>query len=215
VPIAQKAENRSSRRLALVLSLLCLVPGLSSADAGQVPSQVNQALSASLTVELDPDERAFLDSLGPVRMAVDPDWEPYEWVNSEGEYQGIASELLQLIALRLGHEFELVPTVDWSQSLAASKSGTAHILAFLNQTPARDEWLIFTAPYFSDPAVFITREDHEFIVDPGRLVGETIVLPAGTSMEERIRASYPDMRTQAAGRSDGCESRRSGRQDQP
>jgi diguanylate cyclase (GGDEF)-like protein/PAS domain S-box-containing protein len=144
-------------------------------------------------VELDPAERAFLEDLGPVRMAVDPDWEPYEWVTPEGEFLGIAAELLELIAMRLGLDFELVPTRDWSQSLAASKSGEAHILAFLNRTPARDEWLLFTEPYFTDPAVFITREDHDYIFDPGRLTGESMVLPAGTSMEERIRQAYPNL----------------------
>lgn len=65
----------------------------------------------------------------PFRMAVDPDWEPYEWVADDGQFRGIAADLLELVAMRLGISLELVPTMDWAQSLGASKSGEAHILA--------------------------------------------------------------------------------------
>lgn len=57
----------------------------------------------------------------------------------------------------------------------------------LNQSTERSEWLIFTSPIFSDPNVFITREEHHFISDPAALEGESIVFPEGTAMEGLIR----------------------------
>lgn len=33
----------------------------------------------------------------------------------------------------------------------------------MNQTPAREKWLVFTEPFFTDPNVFVTREEHPFI----------------------------------------------------
>jgi diguanylate cyclase (GGDEF)-like protein len=45
----------------------------------------------------------------------------------------------------------------------------------------------------TDPNVFITREEHDFISDPARLSGESIVFPVGTAMEERIRRDYPNL----------------------
>jgi diguanylate cyclase (GGDEF)-like protein/PAS domain S-box-containing protein len=202
VPILSNAECMNSRprsfpgkgtrarpasaAAALLLAWVWFVPGLSVATAQTMQVQASP-------VQLEPSEREFLQKLGPVRMAVDPDWEPYELVTPEGRYLGIAAELVEQMAGNLGIDIQLVQTKDWAQSLAASKSGEAHILAFLNQTPARDEWLLFTQPYFTDPTVFITRVDHDYIFDPGRLVGETMVLPEGTSMEERIRTAYPNL----------------------
>ena len=144
-------------------------------------------------VLLSREEQDYLERLGPVKMCVDPDWAPYEWIDGEGRYGGIAADLVALIAERSGLAIELVPTKDWSESVAHARNGKCHILPFLNRTTARDEWLLFTEPYFTDPNVFITREEHDFISDPARLQGEAVVLPEGTSMEELLRRDYPDL----------------------
>lgn len=139
------------------------------------------------------EERVYLERLGPIEFCVDNDWEPYEKVDSAGIYTGIAADLLRLIAARAGVELKLLRTKDWNESLAASRAGECLILAFLNETPERKEWLDFTEPYFSDPNVFITKADHEFIADPAGLIGKTIVFPSGTSLEEIIRTRYPNL----------------------
>ncbi|MDD2272900.1 MAG: diguanylate cyclase [Desulfuromonadaceae bacterium] len=142
---------------------------------------------------LSPEEQSYLKESGAVTMCVDPDWEPYERINDKGEYIGIAADLVALVAERSGVSLKLVPTKSWEESLTASKEGKCRILSFLNKSPERDTWLLFTEPYFSDPNVFITREEHDFISDPASLSGESIALPAGTSLEERIRSTYPNL----------------------
>lgn len=144
-------------------------------------------------VQLNEQERTYLERIGPVRMCVDPDWRPYEWVTSDGQFKGIAADLIGLISERSGVPLVLHPTPDWPASLAASRAGECQVLAFLNRTPEREEWLLFTDPYFVDPNVFITREDHDYIADLARLTDKTLVLPAGTSIEERMRRRYPNL----------------------
>lgn len=144
-------------------------------------------------VELTQEERDYLDRLGPVLMCVDPDWEPYEKLAQNGVYSGIAADLIGLISQRIGVSIDVVPTTSWSNSIARVMAGDADVLAFLNRTDDRAKWLLFTEPYFTDPNVFITREDHDFISDPARLNNETVVLPKGTGVEEVIRRNYPDL----------------------
>jgi len=151
-------------------------------------------VSPTTTVELSLEERAYLETLGPVRMAVDPDWEPFE-VIAAGKYVGIAADLIHLISTRLGMEIELVVTRDWDESLEASRDGRVHMLAFLNQTPEREVWLSFTEPYFKDQNVLITRIEHDYIADAAGLSGETVALPSGTSIEERLHDEYPNLGT--------------------
>lgn len=147
----------------------------------------------SAAVDLSATERAYLDELGPVRLVVDPDWEPFELLGPEGEFTGIAADLVRLIAGRAGVEVEIVPTATWTESLETARWGGAHGIAFLNQTPERSEWLVFTRPYFTDPQVFITRNEHDFIADPSTLSGESIAIPRGTMVEERVRRDYPNL----------------------
>lgn len=144
-------------------------------------------------VELSVEEQTWLAAHGPVRMCVDPDWTPFERINEQGEHEGIAADLVRLAVERTGVRLELVRTKDWDESLMASREGRCDILSFLNQTPRREEWLIFTSPIFRDSNVFITREEHPFIDDPAALSDRTIVLPSGTALEEWIRRDYPNL----------------------
>lgn len=145
-------------------------------------------------MQLSPEEETYLRSLGPVSICVDPDWEPFERLDQDGAYVGIAADLMRLIGARAGITFQVTPTRDWDHSVALSKSGQCDILAFLNKTPLRDQWLIFTEPYFIDPNVIVTRAEHDYIPNLAAISNETMVLPKGTSVEERIRRDYPNVR---------------------
>jgi len=150
--------------------------------------------SICMSMELTLSEQAYLQKLGKVTVGVDPDWVPFERINEKGEYEGIAADLLALISARTGIQFELVQTKSWDESLEASKTGKVMILSFLNQTPEREKWLIFTDPTFTDNNVFITREEHPFIANLDYFSNETIVFPVGTAMEELIRKKYPNLK---------------------
>ena len=130
----------------------------------------------------------------PIRYCVDPDWSPFEVIDSQGQHRGIAADLLALASKRSGVGMELFPTKDWPESLAASKAGHCQLLSLLNETPARNEWLVFTQPILVDENVLVTREEHAFIADLAGLENHTMVLPKGTSIEERVRRDFPNIK---------------------
>lgn len=144
-------------------------------------------------IDFTPVEKAYIEKTGAIKMCVDPDWTPFERIDRQGKHEGIAADLVQLVARRVGLRIEPYPVNDWNESLAASKDGRCQIMSFLNQTPERDTWLIFTDPIFSDPNVIITREEHGFVTDLKNLRGERIALPQGTMVEERVRRDFPNL----------------------
>ncbi len=162
--------------------------------AGLLAAGPVRSAAAALAVELSFAEEEYLRSLGPVSVCVDPDWEPFERLDPDGAFVGIAADLLRLIGARAGVAFQIKPTPDWDQSVALSKAGQCDILAFLNKTPQREQWLIFTEPYFVDPNVIVTRVEHDYIQDLAAISNKTMVLPKGTSVEERVRRDYPNVR---------------------
>lgn len=129
----------------------------------------------------------------PLRVCVDSDWPPYETLTAKGEFVGIGAELFDRVAQRAKVPYVIVPTKDWEQSIAFSKEGECDALAFLNQTPAREAWLVFTEPYFTDPNVIITRHSHEYISNLSEFWDVRMALPAGTSIEERVRQDFPNL----------------------
>lgn len=153
-----------------------------------------QAAAATAPITFTSQEKAYIERSGVVKMCVDPDWVPFERINEQGKHEGIAADLVQLVAQRVGLRIELLPVKTWDESLIASKSGRCQIMSFLNQTPAREQWLIFTQPIFFDPNIIITREEHPFVADPRGLQNESIALPRGTMVEERLRRDYPNLK---------------------
>lgn len=171
------------RLLAIMLSITLI--------AGDAFISYGQSVA---TVPLTEQEREYIDSKGPVRIVVDPDWYPYEKIDATGVHVGIAADLIDLISQRTGLDFELVPTADWDESLRTAKSGRTDVISCLNKSDERSRWLLFTEPYYTDPNVLITREEHDYISNLSRLSDETVVLPEGTSVEERLRKEYPNLK---------------------
>ena len=153
----------------------------------------NIVRASETSIDFTPQEKAYIAKTGAIKMCVDPDWAPFESINKAGQHEGIAADLVKLVAQRVGLRIDLHPVKDWDESLAASKAKICQIMSFLNQTPDRDAWLIFTSTIFFDPNVIITREEHGFIADAKGLQGESIALPRGTMVEERVRRDFQNL----------------------
>jgi len=149
--------------------------------------------SDSIKIPLSEEELSYLKDLEPIRFAVNPDWEPFDMIVN-GIHSGIAADLINLIFQRLGITTELVITSNWQESLEVGKEGKVHFLAFLNRSLQREEWLLFTEPYFNDPTAIITRDEHNYVTSLAELEGKTVVLPDGSRFEEQLRNDYPNIR---------------------
>lgn len=126
-------------------------------------------------------------------MGVDNDRMPFELIDKNDDFIGIAPDLINLVSERLDIDFEIYPTEDWNETLKFSKEGKFHLIPFLNKTPAREDWLIFTEPLLVDPNVLITRTEHEYISDLSLLKDKTIVLIEGTMVVEKIKRDFPNL----------------------
>ena len=175
---------KTIKQFILLSTLLVLIWG----------SDISFGISDGVNIVLTPEEQAYLQNLGPIKVSVDPEWYPFEEIDADGNYRGIAADLLEIISSRLGIEFEIIPTDDWNQSIEYFKSGKSDLLACLNQTPERNNFMLFTDVYFTDPNVLITREEHHYISKIADVSGETVVLPKGTSIEELVKDKFPELK---------------------
>lgn len=183
-------SHQTFRKLAILLPALLVTFWSVFAYAADSPHPV---------INLTPQEKAYIEKIGSIKMCVDPDWIPFEQINNQGQHKGIAADLVQLVAQRVGLHIELYAVKNWDESLAASKGKLCQIMSFLNQTPERDAWLIFTDPIFYDSNVIITREEHAFVADAKGLQNERIALPRGTMVEERVRRDFPNLKVVLTG----------------
>lgn len=142
------------------------------------------AVASKLAIGAEPGPSATAAGEGAnVRLCIDPDWAPYEWLDEQGRHRGIAADLTRLIAARAGLRLSIVQSTSWDESLSLARTGKCDALSFLNETPERAGWLSFTRPYFFDRNVIITRAEHPDIASLADLpAGTMIALPTATSI---------------------------------
>ncbi|WP_114416356.1 diguanylate cyclase [Marinospirillum perlucidum] len=120
-------------------------------------------------IDLNPEERDFLRGLEQLRVAVDPDWPPFEYYDSEQRLQGISSDYLDLLERRLGISIELVKGLTWPQVLEAIRAKEVDLLPAVTSTPERRRYLNFTDPLVRSPMVMVTRDSMGYLASMDHL----------------------------------------------
>ncbi len=147
-------------------------------------------------VEKSGEEKAWLAEHPELRYAVDPDFAPYEFTDSEGKHQGVSSDYLKLLSEKLGLSLKLVPSRDWEQTVQLAFDKQIDLLPLLNRTPERMAKLDFTEPYFVSRRVIITRTDRDELKTEGDLAQAKLALPQGYSVIGHLKERFPNIRIQ-------------------
>lgn len=132
------------KRLCLVLFLLAL--SLTAVSAGEP------------AIRLSAEEASWLSSHPVVRHAPDPDYAPLESRSADGQIEGIAPDILALMAQRIGVEVKRVATSSWAESQQLVRTGEADFLTVAARTPERETYLAFTQPYIGLADLILVRQ---------------------------------------------------------
>lgn len=138
-------------------------------------------------------EKNWLDAHPVIRVGIDRDFAPYEWIDETGNYVGLAAEYIALLEQRLGVTFEIVHDKPWHEIMAMAKSGELDMLSCLNMTESRTEFLDFTEPFVSNPVVIVNANRYGYIGSLDRLKGKTVAVERGYFTHETLLADYPDI----------------------
>ncbi len=145
-------------------------------------------------LNLSIQEQSWLKQNSIIRLGIDRNFAPYEWLNFKNEYTGITIDYIRLIEQRLGVHFDIIKDKkSWPELLAAAKNNELDMLFSLIKTPERSEYLNFTPPYFISPAVIISGQAQGYIGSLQRLNGKQVAIQKGHSTEELLAQYYPEI----------------------
>ena len=144
-------------------------------------------------VNLTSEERAWLANHVAVRLGVDPSWPPFEMIDNDGRYSGIASDYVSLLNERLGMRMTPVRDLDWVEVMEGAKAGRIDVLPCLAKTPERSEFLNFTKPYLSFPVVIATRQDFPFVSGVLDFKPGKVAVIEGRATQLWLNRDYPGM----------------------
>ena len=101
---------KRTRTLLCCLGILCLLVGGIASPAKAAGSDPKSAL------QLTQAEQDFIREHPAIRLGVDPTFVPYEFIDLDGTYKGIAADYVALVSERTGLDLVVTPGLTWSEA---------------------------------------------------------------------------------------------------
>jgi len=174
-----------------------LAQGLQGVDrctmvrAQQLWADIEDCDLGSFRDRLTDPERAWLDNNTTVKLAVSEDLAPYAFFNSNGRFNGIASDLLGIIQRKTGLRFEIIRVSSLSEANSLLVNGEANLGILTEISRAPSPYLhsrsLATAPY-----LFVMRNDETAILDQHSTA--TIAVAQGYLLPASLALQFPNAR---------------------
>jgi len=139
-------------------------------------------------------EKSWLAAHPVIRVGVDRDFAPYEWIDAKGNYVGLSADYIALVEQRLGVRFEIIQNKSWAEILEMAQRNELDMISNANKTPERERYLIFTEAYLNTPAIIISDNNNGFIDTLDRLAGKQVTLEKGYFMQELLKHDHPEIK---------------------
>ncbi|GEM_PF-4828465 len=156
--------------------------------------QIISAQSDERKISLTAEEKLWIEKHGNhIRLAPDPKFAPYEFLNSQGTFEGIVLDYFKLLEKKTGLNFTIIRKDNWSAILESAKDKEVDVLGLTAETEKRNEFLSFTHSLVSTRAVIITRQTVDKELSISDLEGMHICMIKDYNWESIIHRDYPGL----------------------
>ena len=147
--------------------------------------------AASLTtLSLSADEQAALRGAS-VRICVPPLGMPLGRLDAQGQPQGSALEVQQLLAAKLGVTPQWVLLPSWSALPQAIATQRCDLVSTAVPTPSRRKFLSFTRSFMDVALVVAALDATDFVDNEAQLQGRGLAVVQGSAAAELLRQNHP------------------------
>ena len=179
--------KKLSTYLGLMIGALFLfVAGIGPALAVNAP--------AASPLHLTAKEKAWLAEHKTVRVAFDGHFPPYSFLNDDSKIEGLAVDILNVLADRVGITLEISPKTVWKELYAAAQKREVDLVATMGHQPERAQWFNFTQPYIFKSLVIMTRGGTTTINKPEDLAGKKVALVEKYQYVKPLLQQYPTIK---------------------
>jgi PAS domain S-box-containing protein len=163
-------------------------------SAGTTPVMRSQGTPAvsGIKVSLTPQEQLWLSRHeGTIRIGITVI--PPQVLRGNGQYKGLCIDYIRLIERRLGCGFKLVPYTTWNEVIQAAKARRIDMIFAAQQTPERQQYLLFTEPYIELPNMIVVRKDRKGGENLKDMLGWRVATSEGSAVHEYLKREFPDL----------------------
>ncbi|CAN5340158.1 hypothetical protein BH11PSE9_BH11PSE9_08720 [soil metagenome] len=146
----------------------------------------------TLTAELSPAERAWVQANGRIRVGYDASFAPITMRGPLGDFRGLGAEVLALAARKAGLEVEQEVGGSFSEIYAKGASGGLDVIVGMARAAQRRADYDFVGPFISVPTAFVMRDDDRALITETHEIGlRRLALLRDHFLIPELRARHP------------------------
>ena len=142
-------------------------------------------------IPLTAREQEWIKAHPEIRLGVDPAWQPLEFIDKMGQYQGMISDYVRILNKRLGINMKVLPNMSWAQLMEVMPQKGVDVISAVIKTPKVEEYLDYTDPYFNIGWVVIRLRDTPRISSLSDFEGRIVAVGEGYPTQDFVAKQYP------------------------
>ncbi|MDD3140920.1 MAG: transporter substrate-binding domain-containing protein, partial [Lachnospiraceae bacterium] len=140
-----------------------------------------QEKATSATIEFTKEEQQFIKEHPVIQMGVDPEFMPYEFIDTDGKYKGIAADYIQLISKKIGIKMQVQQDKTWAEAYEMAVKKNVDVLPCVAKTTERQQYFLFSDPYYTVQRVVVVQESNDAIKSMEDLKYTTVAVQKNSS----------------------------------
>ncbi|MGL1931837.1 MAG: transporter substrate-binding domain-containing protein [Desulfotalea sp.] len=156
-------------------------------------SSVQAEINPVESINLTPQEQAFVDAHPVIRVANEMDWPPFDF-NEFGRPKGLCIGHIKLLANKVGFKIEFVNGYTWFELLTMFQQKQIDVMPVMYKNKEREAYTLFTKPYYKGQLGFFARDDAWGTHTENNLSGKTVGIQKSHGSIPVIRERIPSVK---------------------
>jgi len=148
--------------------------------------------SLNAQISLTEEEKEWIANNPILKVGVDRNWPPFDYVDKNNKHQGISSDYLSYISSKTGLNFEIYSN-NWINILKKINDKEIDVLACVVETEERSKNLSFSTPYVSVDVVVVAKKDLN-LKNFDEIRNYTLAIPKGNVIHDRLKKRFPKIK---------------------
>ncbi len=138
-------------------------------------------------------QQNYLSQHDSLSVAIYIAYPPYQFVNDQGNVDGILIDYLKVLEEKLNYTFKKKFYNNWKSLINDAKSGKIDVILEIQNTEDRRNYLIFTDPIFVGDHIIVSKEGNT-INSIKELIGKKVAVGDGYSIQEYLKDNHPGLK---------------------
>jgi two-component system sensor histidine kinase EvgS len=145
-------------------------------------------------LKLTPDEQRLVATLPALRVGYETDYRPYSLRTDDGQFTGMASDYLHLVADKIGLRAPAPQGGTWSDVFRRARHGELDLLVAVSKNEEREREFIFVGPWISTPNVLVTPRGAPPVLNLAQYTGRRVAVLRDGQTAYLMRRLHPHVR---------------------